>query len=507
VNIKASEFEVTRGVSAKVEIIDVAKDAVVVDTVLTDSAAMAFSDEITLRMLQPGKYKVRVVIGDEKETDEYSQEFTVDSQVASLKAERWQMVSLTAVDTSLIQWNEGISFYWWDETRVGDFWQYHAYKQGDEIDASRGVWVSSKHEGSLVMRTDFEDDGKDIVWNLDSVTTGWNLVANPHGWYVDLFSMNESARKNVDEESEITFWQYDSEKGEYKETRYLAPYEAAWVKVSKKTKWKVSAEPVYVIHSVDASKIDTVRLDYQKPDENANNSGKSNAKSALAKSSTSDRWTLQAILSDKNGKRDSWNILGVGNNPFVADEPPTSMGDHVNLSIVEGKRSLAKSIKSASDETEWTLELSASDAREGYLTLEGVDGVKSLGYHVYVTIDGVTTEMQEGKKLQVSLNSSSKKATVRVARSARVMAKNVIKGLRSSQLGNQLHVSFYAPESLAGERTKVELLDVKGKLWATESAKAIFGTNAVSMKLPKQGVYILRVRVGSQQQAQRILVK
>lgn len=507
VNIKASEFEVTRGVSAKVEIIDVAKDAVVVDTVLTDSAAMAFSDEITLRMLQPGKYKVRVVIGDEKETDEYSQEFTVDSQVASLKAERWQMVSLTAVDTSLIQWNEGISFYWWDETRVGDFWQYHAYKQGDEIDASRGVWVSSKHEGSLVMRTDFEDDGKDIVWNLDSVTTGWNLVANPHGWYVDLFSMNESARKNVDEESEITFWQYDSEKGEYKETRYLAPYEAAWVKVSKKTKWKVSAEPVYVIHSVDASKIDTVRLDYQKSDENANNSGKSNAKSALAKSSTSDRWTLQAILSDKNGKRDSWNILGVGNNPFVADEPPTSMGDHVNLSIVEGKRSLAKSIKSASDETEWTLELSASDAREGYLTLEGIDGVKSLGYHVYVTIDGVTTEMQEGKKLQVSLNSSSKKATVRVARSARVMAKNVIKGLRSSQVGNQLHVSFDAPESLAGERTKVELLDVKGKLWATESAKAVFGTNAVSMNLPKQGVYILRVRVGSQQQSQRILVK
>jgi hypothetical protein len=507
VNIKASEFEVTRGVSAKVELIDVAKDAVVVDTVLTDSAAMAFSDEITLRMLQPGKYKVRVVIGDEKETDEYSQEFTVDSQVASLKAERWQMVSLTAVDTSLIQWNEGISFYWWDETRVGDFWQYHAYKQGDEIDASRGVWVSSKHEGSLVMRNDFEDDGKDIAWNLDSVTTGWNLVANPHGWYVDLFSMNESARKNVDEESEITFWQYDSEKGEYKETRYLAPYEAAWVKVSKKTKWKVSAEPVYVIHSVDASKIDTVRLDYQKPDENANNSGKSNAKSALAKSSTSDRWTLQAILSDKNGKRDSWNILGVGNNPFVADEPPTSMGDHVNLSIVEGKRSLAKSIKSASDETEWTLELSASDAREGYLTLEGIDGVKSLGYHVYVTIDGVTTEMQEGKKLQVSLNSSSKKATVRVARSARVVAKNVIKGLRSSQLGNQLHVSFDAPESLAGERTKVELLDVKGKLWATESAKAVFGTNAVSMKLPKQGVYILRVRVGSQQQSQRILVK
>ena len=69
------------------------------------------------------------------------------------------------------------------------------------------------------------------------------------------------------------------------------------------------------------------------------------SKRTLAKASTKDRWTLQAVLEDNNGHRDSWNILGVSNNPFVAEEPPASFGDHVTLSIVEGNHGLAKSIK------------------------------------------------------------------------------------------------------------------------------------------------------------------
>jgi hypothetical protein len=342
------------------------------------------------------------------------------------------------------------------------------------------------------MRDNLKDDGKDIVWNLERNYSGWNLVANPHGWSVDLYSLNESALKDVDEESDVRFYRYNPETGGYAEiledSRYLAPYEAVWAQVSKKMKWEISAKPVF----------DTASAKLEK---------RFAGKSALAKASTEERWTLQAVLSDKNGKRDSWNILGVGNNPFVADEPPASMGDHVNLSIVEGKRALAKSIKSASDETEWTINLSASGSREGFLSFAGIDGVKSFGYHVFVTVDGETTEMYEGKPLPVSLNSGKKVATVRVARSARVLAKNVIKGLRSTTVGNQLHVSFDASEGLAGERTKVELLDVKGKVVATVSAKTLSGTNAVTMKQPKMGVYVLRVRVGSQQQTQRIMVK
>ena len=199
----------------------------------------------------------------------------------------------------------------------------------------------------------------------------------------------------------------------------------------------------------------------------------------------------------------------MSDHPFNAEEPPASMGDHVNLSIVDGKRALAKSFKTASDEMEWTIALSASTNRVGFLSFAGIDGVKANGYSVYVTVDGVTTEMQENSPLQVSLKSSKKTATVRVSKGAPVVAsKNaLLKGLRSTMLGSQLHVSFDASEGLAGERSKVEILDVKGNVVATASARTVFGTNDMTMKLPKMGVYILRVRVGSQQLSSRILVK
>ncbi|MBR3074022.1 T9SS type A sorting domain-containing protein, partial [Fibrobacter sp.] len=78
---------------------------------------------------------------------------------------------------------------------------------------------------------------------------------------------------------------------------------------------------------------------------------------------------------------------------------------------------------------------------------------------------------------------------------------------RSAKLGNQLHVSFEVPDELVDESTRVELLTAKGGVVATASARSMFGTNKVAMDAPKNGVYILRVRVGSAQLTQRILVK
>jgi hypothetical protein len=216
---------------------------------------------------------------------------------------------------------------------------------------------------------------------------------------------------------------------------------------------------------------------------------------------------LQAVLSDKNGKRDSWNIFGAGLNPFTAEEPPESMGDHVNLSIVEGKKFLAKSIRNFSDEMEWDISLSASDDRVGYLTLEGVDGVKAYGYHVYVTVDGNTTEMQEGVPLQVYLKSTAKTATVRVAPTARVVVQNTLKGLRSARLGNKLQVSFEASNGLAGKNARVDLMDMKGNVVSSVSAKTAEGSNALLLDAPQTGLYMLRVRAGSARQVVKIMVK
>lgn len=499
-SFKASDFEVTRGVLARVQIIDVQSDTVVRDTLIGDSIAMAYEDSLVLLMNKPGTYKMVLTLEDSAELAEYSEEFVVKAAIEAFEADGWQMVSLAAVDTSAIDWTTGDQvFYWWDESGTGEYWNYKAFGRGDSIVNTRGAWYSSLKGNSLALLKDIEDDGKDAVWELDSVTSGWNLVANTHGWSVNLFANHPEAQKDVDEESEISFWSYNAEKADYEEVSVLKPYEAVWVKVSKKTEWTVSGAPVFT------SKNDKETTEPETEGDSLE--GRVLPRRVLAKSSTKDRWTLQAMLSDKNGKQDVWNILGAGNNPFVAEEPPSSMGDHVSLSILEGKRALAKSIKTSSDEMEWTVALSAASDRVGYLSLVGIDGVNAYGYHVYVTVDGNTTEMKDGVPLKVYLKSSAKTATVRVATAAKAVVQNTLRGLRSARLGNKLQVSFDASEGLAGTNARVDLMDMKGHVMSTVSAKTVAGSNALVLDAPKSGLYMLRVRAGSAQQAGKVLVK
>ena len=62
-------------------------------------------------------------------------------------------------------------------------------------------------------------------------------------------------------------------------------------------------------------------------------------------------------------------------------------------------------------------------------------------------------------------------------------------------------------EGLAGEKTRVDLMDMKGHVVSTVSAQALNGSNALMLDLPKSGLYMIRVRAGSQQQATKIAVK
>jgi hypothetical protein len=495
-SFKASDFEVTRGVSARVQLIDMATDSVVVDSLLGDSVAMAFETEVVLRAKRTGNYKVALVLEDSLEVAEYEREFSVVNEIASIAADSWQMLSLAAVDTSKIDTVDQI-FYWWDERGTGEFWQYKQFSVGDSVVATRGAWYNSLEGKPLVLRQNIEDDGKDIVWDLDSVSTGWNLVANTHGWAVDLYSNNPDKIKDVDEESEVSFWRYNAATGDYDSVLTMQPYEAVWAKVTKKMTWNISAKPVF------KSENDTTDVDSTEVGDPAN---PVLLKRVLAKAATKERWTLQAVLADQNGKRDAWNIIGTGLNPFNDEEPPESMGDHVQLSIIEGKRAFAKSIKPFSDDMEWTVSISASTNRIGYLSLVGIDGVKAYGYRVYVTVDGNTTEMQEGVPLKVYLKESAKTATVRVAPANRVVAESSLKGLRMARLGGKLQVSFEAT-GLAGKSARVDIMDMKGHVMATANARAVEGTNALLLDAPKSGLYMLRVRAGSQQQATKIMVK
>lgn len=523
--------------AVRVQIVDTVSGEIVAET--QDSIGSDSYGSVVIRLKRSGHYEA-VVSLDGVKSEAFRQKFTVENTIASVGMERWQMVSLAAVDTSAIRWDtKDPIFYWWDEYGTGEFWQYKRFTRGDSVIPTRGVWYSSLDGIPLVLK-DIDDEGEDVVWNLDSVGSGWNMVANSHGWSVGLYSYEEPMDFN--EESKIDFWRYDLETGEPEPVcSSVKPYEAIWAHVSKKTKWTVSGEPVFYsdegycydqdyehdLPDWDSENVypdssvypeDWDEYEFWKENEWRNHENGLDKRVALAKygvklkrvlakASSKERWNLQAVLSDKNGKQDSWNIFGAGLNPFTAEKAPANMGDHVELAIVEGKRSLAKSIRESADDMEWTMAISATNDRVGDLTLVGIDGVKALGYHVYVTVDGNTTEMQEGVPLKVYLKSSAKMATVRVTSAAKTVVQNTLRGLRSARLGDKLQISFEASEGLAGTNARIDILDMKGDVMSTVSAKTVEGANALVLDAPKTGLYMLRVRAGSLQQAGKIVVK
>ena len=364
-----------------------------------------------------------------------------------------------------------IAAYWWDESNpVGDYWQYRRYEAG-VVDSTRGYWYGAYVDEplDLSLQTPSKDD--EIVWKLKNNYSGWNLVANPFGWFV-----------NLPQEENIEFKKWNPDVSDYDTVSTLGPYEAIWVHTDKAREYRIPLKA-------------TIVLDGEKK--------------VLSKSSTSENWKLRVELVDDKGKRDSWNELVAGHTASSLSEPPAGMGDRVNLSIVEGKQRLAKSVKKNSDELEWNLEARATTSRNGHLNFIGLESVWAKGLRVYATMDGETVEVTKDKTLDVSLSSKSKNVSVRVAKNAAVatVSKNVIKGFRVNQMSDALNVGFDAISKLAGAKVKVSIVGIDGRVVVTSGAVAKEGSNAISVKKPKQGVYFVCLKVGSLSATSRILVR
>jgi hypothetical protein len=367
--------------------------------------------------------------------------------------------------------NATTAVYWWDESNpVGDYWQYRKFSVNDKFDSTRGYWYGPIDNEPLVMSLETPDMKDEIVWKLENKYSGWNLVANPFGWYVTL-----------PKETGLQFYKWDPEVSSYKEPDTLGPYEAIWVHTDKSMTYRIPLKAAIVLEE---------------------------EKKSLNKSVAAEEWNLRVVLADNNGKRDSWNDLAVGTASSLG-EPPAGMGDRVNLSIMDGKKRLVKSVKPNADDLEWDLEVSATTTREGHLSFEGLEGVWAKGLHVYATVDNETVEVVKNRPLDVKLSSKAKNVSVRVTKSAVVAAatKSLLKGLRVNQTPNVLNVGFDAAAKLAGAKVKISVVGIDGRIVATGNAVANAGTNAIAMKKPKQGVYFVKVKVGSLSAVTRIMVR
>ncbi len=365
------------------------------------------------------------------------------------------------------------SIFWWDETNpVGDYWQYRKFSVDDKFDSTRGYWYGPIDSEPLVMSLETPDMKDEIVWRLENKFSGWNLVANPFGWYV-----------KIPKEKGFQFCQWDPEASTYVEPDTLGPYEAIWVHTEKPMTYRIPLKAAIVFEE-------------------------ENGKKSLNKNAAPDDWNLRVVLADNNGKRDSWNELAAGKTASTLGEPPAGMGDRVNLSIVDGKKRLVKSVKKNADDLEWDLEVSATTMRDGHLSFEGLESVWAKGLRVYATVDNETVEVAKDRPLDVTLSSKAKNISVRVTKSAVVsgVSKNLLKGLRVNQTPNVLNVGFDAATKLTGAKVKVSVVGIDGRIVATGKSTANAGTNAIAMKKPKQGVYFVKVKVGSLSAVTRIMV-
>lgn len=387
---------------------------------------------------------------------------------ASARSAEWRMVSVKGLEKAGVSLKTEIPVYWWDEsTSLGEYWQYKAYEVGNELSASHGAWIYTADSLSVEELAPIPS-GLEVKWDVDSVYSGWNLVANPYAWTIDVSSIDGLDPEDI--------YVYDGNGYDY--AKKLGPFEAAWVRASSFKSLNFVAKSPSV-----------------------------SVKKAMAKSNDIDGWSLQAILTDKYGRYDSLNVMGSSSYVVEKSEPPTAMGDHVSLAIMEGTRALAKSFKPETEEMEWTIKLGATTAREAYLQLDGVARVNRFGKHVYVTIDDRTVEMKDGSSLKVALQKGSVTAKVTVTAEALELMKNPLGKLHVARSGSNLDVRFDAGAVLAGKDMKVDLVGISGKVEAAMQATTAAGTNAFEMTVPKRGVYMLRVRVGSQTAAQRINVQ
>ena len=364
------------------------------------------------------------------------------------------------------------SIYWWDESNpVGEFWQYRKFDVNDKFDSTRGYWFGSSNPEPLTLSLQTPDMEAEIVWKLKNNYSGWNLVANPYGWYVKL-----------PKDDDIVFWQWDSEKGGYKPAEILGPYEAIWAQALRKKTIHIPLRAAIVLED---------------------------EMEGLAKSAASENWDFRVVLTDDKGKSDSWNVLAAGRGVSSLDEPPAGMGDHVNLSIVEGQKHLAKSVKPSSDDLEWNLEASATTSRDGHLSFVGLESVWAKGMHVFATVGDETVEIVNDKPIDVALSPKAKNVSIRVTKGAAPVniAKSLVKGFRVNQTPNALNVAFDASSNLVGADVKVSIVGVDGRIVSTKKSVASEGSNVVSMKKPKRGVYFVRVKVASQSASARFMVR
>ena len=189
--------------------------------------------------LAPGRYLLTAKIYDGKNQnpDVRQWDFEVKTQIADECSDCWYMVSLSNVVLDKVNPSDENVLYWWNEQSVnGKYWQYEEVARVSDVDRTRGYWYNSI-EGLPLELDEKPLDDDFVVWEVDSVFSGWNMVRNPFGWYIDVSDLKSKG---------YAFYRWDPEQGNYVQPHYIKPYEAFWIKTKRYEVIDLPSTPAFV---------------------------------------------------------------------------------------------------------------------------------------------------------------------------------------------------------------------------------------------------------------------
>gem|GEM_PF-4681025 len=467
--IKTKDFDVENNVALHVMVY--ANDTVFVDTLLTDKAS-ASEYVYDYFPLPAGTYHAEATLAGITDTAYIATEdWEITAKTNAVAAKQWTMISLNDVSDSfkIPENSEGSILYWDEESPIGEYMQYRVLSSLDSIDPTRGYWFASRNETEIERNVDPEAVIADsIVWNLKNKFSGWNMIANPYSWNVDL---GTEGFVNPEDSTEV-FWRWNAELSEYEPADTINAYEGLWIYTEEDRDYTIASKPVFVSD-------DTVKA----------------AQKSSANSMSS--WALRLKLLSENGKADSWNVVGVGSREINVAEPPSSMDEGINLSLEHGNEILAKSIKTSVSDATWNVAFKASTIQRAKLSVEGLEDLETLGLEATLDIDGRTVKLSADEDVDVTLSALAKNAVLTVSPVNAIVKASGIMNMRYAVDGRKLNVSFELAESAAGKNVDVRLVDIHGKTVTFNRETAQAGLNKASVETPaNSGIYFLRVTVG-----------
>lgn len=440
--------------------------------------------KFTLYPLNPGKYKFNVKVSS---TNKKTVTREISTKVKLMGGE-WHMVSVGTWPKNALK-GVGASMFSWDETvGFGEYWQYQALPSLKDANELEGYWLYTEKNAEFNLAMPLKKAESDsFAWDVKKVFHGWNMVGNPYSWNIysgsiDGFMSAENGKSPI--------WRWNSKNASYEVADTLFANESFWVKVGKSMKIRVSSAPVF-----PSLKKDTAMV----------------LKKASA---TRNSWSMRLVASTADGSNDAWNVIGVGSKNISIEKPPSGYGSTVSVGFVDnndGCTLLAKSIyansASAEDGYTWKMNVSAGNASSMKLSLDGIDEVKSLGYRV-VLVDGENVvEWGDSKSIDVKASSTPKNVLLKVVKADAAVAPVVtgIGDLRFSAIAGSVNVVFDISSEMAGKNVSVRLVSVDGKVSSMASGVARAGTNEFNIgKGLRSGVYVLQVRVGSENRTMKM---